>query len=204
MFLALPMSPASLSCPQDIFEEHKYLISLNIRDQEGNEPTATEQSRPCWELQGDAHCIRHFSHCCDQMPDQDNLREEEFSFTHSLEGYSPSWWLRWQQEREASWLCYTHNQEAEREEFLCPVRFLLYCSARMPPHGIVLPMFRLFLPSSVNLLQEIPHRHAQRLVSWVSSEPVQLITIAINHHTRLNTSNKTCLALGKWGSNPTR
>lgn len=89
-------------------------------------------------------------------------------------------------------------------EFLCPVRFLLYCSARMPPHGIVLPMFRLFLPSSVNLLQEIPHRHAQRLVSWVSSEPVQLITIAINHHTRLNTSNKTCLALGKWGSNPTR
>jgi hypothetical protein len=70
------------------------------------------------------HCIRHFSHCCDQMPDQDNLREEEFSFTHSSEGYSPSWWLRWQQEREASWLRYTHNQEAEREEFFFFFGFL--------------------------------------------------------------------------------
>lgn len=44
------------------------------------------------------------------------------------------------------------SQEAERDEHWCSASFLLFMQSRTPAHGVVLPTFRVDLPTSVSLI----------------------------------------------------
>lgn len=53
-----------------------------------------------------------------------------------------------------------------------------------PAHGMVLPTFRMGLPTSINLMEVVSHGHGPRFVSMVILNPAKL-TIKMNHHSSI-------------------
>lgn len=72
----------------------------------------------------------------------------------------------------SSWSHGTHSQEGKRKmnnSIQLTSSFIFHF--RIPGHGIVLPIVNMALPTSVDLLQTVTHRHIQRLVFWVILDP---------------------------------
>lgn len=83
--------------------------------------------------------------------------------------FSHNMWGRW------SW--HIHSQEAERGERSCLAHFLLFIYSM--PKQWCLPQWA-SLPTSVNLIRAIPHRHTQWFISQTILE--LKLTVEISYH----------------------
>lgn len=71
-----------------------------------------------------------------------------------------------------SWSCCTHSQEAGGMNALFSACCLLFIHSRA--YRMAPPTFRACLPTSNNPLYKLPHRDAQRFVSWANLDCVKL------------------------------
>lgn len=97
-----------------------------------------------------------FSTVLTKLPNKSKLRENRFILAHSLRVQlimgSPG-------SRNLRQLLTLHLQSGSQD--LCSVTFLLSMQPRTQAQRMVLPSFRVKLPTSINLIEIIPHRHAR-------------------------------------------
>lgn len=70
-----------------------------------------------------------------------------------------------------------HSQQQRAMNARTPLSF-----SRTPAHGMVAATVKEYLPTAVNQIwTTVPHRHAYRLVFWVTLE-LSKLSVRINHH----------------------
>lgn len=80
-----------------------------------------------------------------------------------------------------SWLHCIYSQEAEGDEGWCKACFLLFLA--LDPHGLLLPIFRVGLPTIINIPYKFVHRQGRDLSPILSH---------INHLTSLEAAVVWC------------
>lgn len=112
---------------------------------------------------------------CDQIPNKSTFRKEQAILAHNLRIWSFITRKTWRQEPEAA----DHlslTQKAEREGCWGLASFPHFSESESPSLRTLSPTCRVFLSTSLNLIQIPPHRYIKRLVSSVIQQLVRLTT----------------------------
>lgn len=126
-------------------------------------------------------CISYFTHCYDNMPGENDLSKEKVYLGWQFEGIVHSGEKGVSAGVQHSGSCCNHSQEAEGDECCCSPHFLLFIQCKTWTHGMMAPLFRVDLPTSIPTSIPSLESPLQRCVSIVTLNPNNL-TIEIHCH----------------------